>query len=37
MFVVHTVNQLEEAARIGVKINLVMGSLVENAQELYFH
>ena len=35
MFVVHTVNQLEEAVRVGAEEILVTGCLADNVQEAY--
>lgn len=35
MFVVHTVNQLEEAVRVGAEEILVTGGLANNVQEAY--
>ena len=35
MFVVHTVNQLEEAVRVGAEEILVTGGLAGNVQEAY--
>lgn len=35
MFVVHTVNQLEEAVRVGAEEILVTGGLASNVQEAY--
>lgn len=35
MFVVHTVNQLEEAVRVGAEEILVTGGLVNNVHEAY--
>jgi len=35
MFVVHTVNQLEEAVRVGAEEILVTGDLVSNLHEAY--
>jgi len=35
MFVVHTVNQLEEAVRVGAEEILVTGGLASNVQDVY--